>query len=182
MKCATVLAAICGVVFSLLPCSAQAKAPGMLGAPGCGDAAAKFEVRSSKGQHPDHPAAGKAMVFVIEDDSNFNSFPKPTTRVGLDGAWIGATHGNSYLFFPVDPGVHHLCASWQTTVIVGEGHQTAAAHFTADAGETYYFEVKDKYIMGDAGRLSDMSLAPLDSDEGQVLVTRFELSTSHQKK
>ncbi|SPE19325.1 conserved exported hypothetical protein [Candidatus Sulfotelmatomonas gaucii] len=182
MKRAILLAIACGVAYSLLPCWARGSAPDSLGAPGCGDAAAKFDVKNSKGQHPDRPDAGKALVFVVEDDSNFNSFPKPTTRAGLDGKWMGATHGNSYLYFSVDPGVHHLCASWQTTVIVGEGHQTAAAHFTAEADSVYYFEVKDKYIMGDSGRLSDMTLTPLDSDEGQVLVSKFDLSSSHDKK
>lgn len=121
-------------------------------------------------------------MFVIEDDSNFDSFPKPTTRTGLDGQWVGATHGNSYLYFSVAPGVHHLCTSWQTSVIMGKGHQTAAAHFTADSGGVYYFLAKNKFFMADTSRMLDVTLTPLDSDEGQLLVNRSDLSTSRVKK
>ena len=54
--------------------------------------------------------------------------------VGVDGVWVGPTHGDSYLYFAVAPGEHHLCASWQSAVILGAGHQGAAAHFRAEDG------------------------------------------------
>jgi hypothetical protein len=152
-----------------------------LGAPGCGAADAKFEVKTDKSQHPlATPDAGKAQVVFIEDDSEFGSRPFPTTRFGVDGSWVGATHGNSYLEFSVDPGEHHLCASWQTTVIVTQGHKSAAAHFTAAAGESYYFAVKNKWTR-DLGT-AVISLTPLDSDEGQLLAAKFALSASQLKK
>jgi len=150
------------------------------GAPGCGDPNTKFEVKTDKEHHLPQTDALKAQVYFIEDDSNFESFPKPTTRMGIDGQWVGATHGNSYFYVSVDPGVHHLCASWQTTVIVGHGHPTAAAHFTAEAGGVYYFEVKNKWLR-EHGFL-DMSLEPLDSDEGQLLADKFSFSISQPKK
>lgn len=170
------------VVFISLPVLAQEKSASSLGGPGCGDPTVKFEVKTDKGDHPTQADAGKALVYFIEDDSNFGSFPKPTARAGIDGKWVGATHGNSYLFITVEPGVHHLCASWQTTVVVGKGHMTSAAHFTAEAGGVYYFEVKDKLFVGDSSSVTDMSLTPLDSDEGQVLAEKYSLSTSHEKK
>jgi hypothetical protein len=170
------------VVLVSLPVLAQDKGASSLGGPGCGDPAAKFEVKTDKGDHPTQAEAGKALVYFVEDDSNFGSFPKPTARAGVDGKWVGATHGNSYLFFAVDPGVHHLCASWQKTVILGRGHMTSAAHFTAEAGGVYYFEIKDKFIRGDTSAITDLSLTPLDSDEGQVLAEKYSLSTSHAKK
>ena len=37
-----------------------------------------------------------------------------TTRVGLDGIWVGANHGKSYFFVLVNPGDHHLCVAQQT--------------------------------------------------------------------
>ena len=37
-----------------------------------------------------------------------------TTKVALDGAWIGANHSNSYLAFAVAPGERHLCVNWQS--------------------------------------------------------------------
>ena len=162
------------------PVFAQDNATGGAGAPGCGAPNAKFAVKTEKGQHPAQAEAGKALVYVIEDDSDFDSRPKPTTRMGVDGQWVGATHGNSYFFSSVDPGVHHLCASWQSTVILGQGLKTAAAHFTAEAEGVYYFEVKNTWWLdhGSAG----MSLKPLDSDEGQVLANKFSFSTFQPKK
>jgi hypothetical protein len=95
------------------PAFAQS-APGVAMAPGCGAFSVTFSVKTNKNQHPfAQPDAGKALVYFVEDDSNFNATPKPTVRVGLDGAWVGATHGNSYFYFSVDVGEHHLCASWQ---------------------------------------------------------------------
>jgi hypothetical protein len=41
---------------------------------------------------PSQPESGKALVYFIEDDSTFNSSPKPTTRAGIDGNWVGVTH------------------------------------------------------------------------------------------
>jgi hypothetical protein len=168
-------------VFAVFPVTSSVFAQiSSAGAPGCGAPNIKFKVTTEKG-HPRsaQPDAGKALVYFIEDDSDFESFPKPTTRIGVDGEWVGAMHGNSYFYFSVDPGVHHLCTSWQTTVVLAQGHKTAAAHFTAEAGGVYYFEVKNKWLRehGSAGT----SLNPLDSDEGQLLVDKFSLSTSQRR-
>lgn len=150
-------------------------------APGCGADNVKFDVKTDKSRHPlTQPDAGKAQVVFVEDDSEFGSRPFPTTRFGVDGLWVGATHGNSYLSFSVDPGEHHLCASWQTTVIVAQGHKAAAAHFTAAAGESYYFQVKNRWTR-DLGT-AVISLKALDSDEGQLLASKYALSTSQLKK
>jgi hypothetical protein len=56
-------------------------------APGCGAFSVTFSVKTNKNQHPfAQPDAGKALVYFVEDDSNFNATPKPTVRAGLDGA------------------------------------------------------------------------------------------------
>jgi hypothetical protein len=159
---------------------AQNKPPSSLGAPGCGDPSIKFEVKTTREQHPAQPEAGKALVYFIEDDSDFESNPKPTTRMGVDGQWVGATHGNSYFFLRVDPGVHHLCASWQTAVILGQRHESAAVHFTAEAGGAYYFKIRNKWLREHG--TSSVSLEPLDSDEGQLMANEFFFSTSQPKK
>jgi hypothetical protein len=147
--------------------------------PACGPQDIRFDVKTEKGQHPAQPDPGKALVYFIEDDSDFGSFPKPTTRMGVDGEWAGATHGNSYFYVSVNPGVHHLCANWQSSVLLGKGIKTAAAHFTAEAGGVYYFEVKNTYWLehGSPG----MSLKPLDSDQGQLLANMLALSIFRQK-
>lgn len=161
------------------PAFAQDAAGTAVAPGGCGPDTAKFEVKTEK-QHPlGQPEAGKALVYFIEDDTEFGSHPKPTTRIGVDGAWVGATHGDSYFSFTVDPGEHHLCASWQTAVVIFRGHPTAAAHLTAEAGGVYFFRVKNKWVrdLGNAG----IYLVPLDPDEGQLLASKYSFSTFHPK-
>ena len=118
-------------------------------------------------------------MYFIEDDTEFESTPKPTTRIGVDGAWVAANHGNSFSYFSVDPGEHHLCASWQGKTIIGATKTAAAAHFNAEADKVYYFTVKNKWLREHG--FTDVSLFPIDSDEGPLLAGKFALSTSHPK-
>jgi hypothetical protein len=161
------------------PAFAQDAAGTAVAPGGCGLDNAKFEVKTEK-QHPlGQPQAGKALVYLIEDDTEYGSFPRPTVRAGVDGVWVGATHGDSYFSFTVDPGEHHLCASWQTEVALGHGHPTAAAHLSAEAGVVYFFRVKNKWTR-DFGFLG-MDFQPLDPDEGQLMASKFSFSTFHPK-
>jgi hypothetical protein len=140
-------------------------------APACGAPDTKFDVKTDKEQYPAQPETGKALVYFIQDDSEFLSRPRPTTRVAMDGEWLGATRSNSYFYFFAAPGVHHLCTSWQPAILE---QRTAATHFTAEAGTVYYFSVKNGP--------GNMNFSPLDSDERQLLVNQFSFSTSHPKK
>jgi hypothetical protein len=170
------------LVAVLLICSAwaQDKPTGVAVAPGCGPIDAKFDVKTDKTQHPIVAAeSGKAVVYFVEDDSHFQSNPKPTTRIGVDGSWVGANHGSSYFYFPVEPGEHHLCASWQSWIGAGTRNKAAAAHFTAEAGSVYYFTVKNTWLR--ESMIMGIELLPLDSDEGQLLASKFSFSTSHAK-
>jgi hypothetical protein len=141
-------------------------------------------VKTEKSQHPPPTDAGKALVYFIENDSQFDSFPSPTTRMGIDGEWVGATHGNSYFTYPSIQESIIFCASWQKAVLALQGRQTAAAHFAAEAGNVYYnvyyFEVKNTWHR-DHGA-GDISLRLLDSDEGQLLANKFSFSTFQPKK
>jgi hypothetical protein len=102
-----------------------------------------------------------------------------TTRVGLDGAWIGANRGDSYFFFPVEPGEHHLCSDWHVGFVAGGGTKVSLASFTAEAGKTYYFRVR---TMGakDMGNILDLD--PVNSDQGQFLVASSAFSSSVSSK
>ena len=162
------------IVFSAIPffvSFATAQDKPVILAPGCGAQGVKFEVKTQKDrERPPQPEAGKALVYFIQDDSDFSKLPRPTTRMGIDGKWVGATHANSYSYFSVYPGVRHLCASWQPTDL---DHGTAALHFLAEAGGIYFFTVKN--------RVTSISFVPSDSDEGQFLINRLALSTSRPK-
>jgi hypothetical protein len=114
------------------PAFAQNKFADTAVAPGCGAEGAKFDVKTLRRQHPvAQPEVEKAVVYFMEDDSNYNSIFKPTVRAGLDGGWVGATHVNSYFYFSVVPGEHHLCASWQPAEVSAKGRARAMAHLTA---------------------------------------------------
>jgi len=147
------------------------------GAPSCGDPNTEFKVKTDMEQRHPQPDSGKALVYFIQNDLEFESRPRPTTRMGMDGHWVGATHSNSCIHVPVDPGMHHLCASWQGQ---DENQEAAAAHFTAEAGGVYYFQVKNKFLRVNGSRI--ISLTPLDSDEGQLPADKFSLATSQPKK
>jgi hypothetical protein len=150
--------------------------------PGCGAANVEFNVKTDNKQQPAVlPDAGKAHVYFLQDDADFLSRPRPTTRFGIDGAWVGATHSNSYFYVTVDPGVHHLCASWQGLVGLGPQRREAALHFTAEAGSDYYFRAKD--IANPNNKMpAVVLLKPLDIDEGVLLISQFSFSTSTPKK
>jgi len=159
---------------------AQNAATAAAAAPGCGPADVHFQVKTDQNRHPTiQPDAGKAVVYFLQDDAEFLTRPRPTTRMGIDGEWVGATKSNSYFCVLIAPGEHHLCASWQTFEGFGVSHNTAAAHFTADPGGVYFFP-RDVWIR-DLGP-AHVELLPLDSDEGLLLASKFSFSTSTRKK
>ena len=163
--------------------------------PGCGPANVKFDVSTTK-QLPAAPAvqAGKALVYFLQDDLKYDTEPRPTTRFGIDGTWIGATHANSFFYVFVDPGEHHLCANWQSAHFGAafgvSKRETSAVHFTAEAGQTYYFRAQEVTKKDHTGgendvevlKRADVVLGPLDSDEAQVLMNSFSFSSFRQKK
>lgn len=166
---------------------AQITSPGTAVAPGCGAEHIKFDVKTDRSKHPFlKPEPGKALVYFLQDDSYFQSWPRPTTRFGLDGNWVGATQSNSYFYASVDPGEHHLCAGWQSFVGFNVAQKSAAAHFTAEAGGVYFFVVNDRADAdgqhGERLRPAGMKLTTLDSDEGQLLMSKFGFSTSRVRK
>ena len=166
------------IVLLSLPALAQDSAAAVAGLSGCGDPKLKFEVKPSSWKNPAQPEQGKALVYFIEEDINTN-FVTHTSRADIDGKSIGATHGHSYFYFSVDPGVHHICATTQFGVS-SEENLTAVAHFTAEAGGVYYFEIKN--LSWSQPGAHDASLFPLDSDEGKFLTSSLPLVSSHQKK
>lgn len=146
----------------------------------CGSADVNFEVKADKHRHPlGQPTADKALVYFIEDDSLFASIFKPITRVGLDGSWTGATHGESYFYFLVGPGEHHVCASTQSEANWDPHRKTAAAHFTAHAGDVFYFRVRNIWSKE---WLASIDLEPVDSDEALLLMSTFSFSTSRARE
>jgi hypothetical protein len=153
----------------------------------CGDEKTVIDVTTHKdGPALTAPEAGKALVVFIET-ADKNAQPV-TTRVALDGAWVGANKGNSYFASTVLPGEHHVCTDWQLAKRYLKD-SPAFDVFTAEAGKTYYFVVKVGWVANvnavQFTRLDgDMSLglSKVNEDEGKYMVQNSRLSTSTQKK
>lgn len=173
---------------ALLLTAAQAKAKTIL-PDACGDDGVKFDVKAEKNQPaPTGPAEGKAQIIFIEDENRGLGFgAHATVRYGMDGAWVGANNDNSYFVVSVDPGVHHLCASWQSSMKMLK-KSIDVASFTAEAGKVYYFAAEIKITTingasgpgvtnGGGGGSIDFGLSSLNEDEGRYRVKAWKLST-----
>jgi hypothetical protein len=175
--------AVASFVFAVLASAQSPQTPpySTAAAPGCGTGDVKFSVNTERSRHPFvKPDPGETIVYFLQDDSNFRSTPRPTTRFGLDGTWVGATHANSYFYVSVKPGEHHLCAGWQSFVLP-YGKSAAALHFSAESGETYFFVVQNH--AGQHQQIpAGMDFSPLESDEAQLLMSKLGYSTSRPKK
>ena len=108
---------------------------------------------------------GKAMVFVEEDVAHI-AFSGITIRIGVDGKWVGATTNLTYIGFPVEPGVHHLCVSVQGLAMGKLENGITLRALEAKAGETYYIRVRE--TQGQAPPLVFVDM--VDADEGQLLL------------
>ena len=142
-------------------------------AAGCGPNEIQFDVKADKAQHTQAaPDATRAAIYVFSERVEF-----PNVRVGMDGKWMGANHGQSYFFFTAEPGEHRLCWDVQR----GQDKLTdhgAATTFTAEAGKTYFFRTT---LHGSNEVVLRWKLEQLDAAEGMFLVSSWPLSTSRPK-
>ncbi len=154
----------------LFAASAFAQEPPAIVAPACGPGAANFDVKLDKTHHaPVQPDPGKALVYFIQEKGS-DSFAV-TTKVGVDGAWVGANKNSSYFAVSARPGEHHVCANVQSF----RGHPTGHVHFTAEAGQVYYFD--GRLVYGEAPDLY-LLLGAVDSDQASYLIDSLPLSVA----
>lgn len=167
-----------------LPAFAQDPGAALRAKATCGPGKVQFDAKADASQHPlAQPEAGKAAVYVIGSFLG-ESLAEPTVKVGMDGAWLGATRGNSYIFTSVEPGEHHICVNWQSRIVT-PSDLFALANFSAEAGKTYYFRARAfrARIFSETGlQLNSLDLDAANSDEGQYLVASSAFSESHPKK
>jgi len=142
----------------------------------CGLGKEDFEVKLDKSQHSlVQPEPGKARIYFIQNVNTDILNPYTTTKLGIDGAWVGANKHNSYFSVSIEPGEHHLCASmWYSRV----DQHVVLAHLTAEPGKVYYYRLG----IIETRSLSDWKLDPIDSDEAMFLVSSYPLSVSTPKK
>jgi hypothetical protein len=140
----------------------------------CGSLKTQFEVKRAKSQHPLPPEPGKARVYFIQDLGKATCVGCVIVRIGMDGAWVGANEHNSYFSLSVEPGEHHLCAIPQPgylQMLVG------LAHFTAEAGKTYYFRER---MFGEQNQ-AIFDFGPIDSDQAEYFIETYPVSVSYTK-
>jgi hypothetical protein len=134
----------------------------------CGAGGVEFNVKSDlHGQHSPIADPSKALVYFVETPNVELFSGTPTVRIALDGAWVGANHGDSYFFVSVEPGEHHLCASWQSSV--ASQQLVALNSLSVESGKTYCFRTR---VTGDDRVGYSLDLAKTNSDEAQLLIAR----------
>jgi hypothetical protein len=147
----------------------------------CGPFGAHFDTKLSASPAPAQPAPGKALIYVVEDQK-FKIAKEITVRVGVDGAWLGATRGSSYLFFSVEPGEHHLCVDWLSDWLP-QGRLISFYGLTAESGGVHYFRARTMASPSNGYKgIETLDLDLVNADEGTYLVTSSPLSVSHPKK
>lgn len=155
--------------------------------PACGPMPAQFQIKTGAGQ-PLEPQveSGRALIYVVEDQK-YKAVKDVTVRIGVDGAWIGATRGDSYLYFSLEPGEHHLCVDWLSDFLPS-GRAVSRFGFTAEPRHVYYFRARTQGGVGSlterngSGDTAFIDLDLVNSDEGRLLVASSLLSVSHAKK
>lgn len=172
-----------------LPAMGQSAPVDLQGAAGCGPLKEQYRVKLDKTKHAvGQPEAGKALVYVIVEE-----YPRPqdqtyigniTTRVGLDGNWVGANYGESYVSFAADPGEHHLCTDWQS-VHKSQQRLSDAVDLVAEAGKTYFYRVKlwsgNLESPQQPGHEADLKLMEMDVSQGMLMVSKTATSAWKKK-
>jgi hypothetical protein len=166
------------------PLLAQDRSADLRAAAGCGPAATEFSVKVDQNQHVvRQPESGKALVYVIAQEKPDDSYNigDITTRVGLDGTWVGANYGQSYLSFPLAPGEHRVCVDWQSS-LASRQQLSGAAELTAEVGKTYYFRASVLPSALTGGPREGLRFEQVDSAEGLLLLSKTGQSTWKEKK
>jgi hypothetical protein len=164
------------VLVMVFAASAFAQSPADASTAACGPENVSFNVKLDRSQHAlANPDQGKARVYFLHDAGTGSTLGYPTVKVAMDGAWVGANHGNSYFFLSVEPGEHHVCVTLQSSLVA---QRVELAHFAAEAGKVYYY--RTRLVMSRSVEL--LELGAIDNDQGKYLVASTPLSISSPKK
>lgn len=178
MRPAIVALAVVGISANA---SNGAKQENPLIAASCGNGSVKFNSKTTEAQPTPATAKGEATVYVFSK-MNYGGLPTGCTivsRIGMDGKWVGANCGTSYLVSTVPAGEHHLCADWQPGFqTIGSHPLPSLANLHSEPGKTYYFRARLIYAEG----VADITLEPITEDEGKLLIAATPASVSRPKK
>ncbi|MGH9342874.1 MAG: DUF2846 domain-containing protein [Terriglobia bacterium] len=126
----------------------------------CGLNNVKFHVKMVNGQPPAAPEAGKALVYFVQKKYGAGLL----ARIGLDGTWVGALKGNSYIALSIAPGEHRACASLQYPRASREDGEFL--RIAVEAGKVYYYQVRNVETAAPVdGGVDTVEFAPAEVDE-----------------
>lgn len=158
-----------------VPLFAQNQPPAPTAA--CGNFRVSMAVDLDNSQHSvSQPEPGKARIYFIQDTGLAITVAYPTTKIGIDGTWVGANKKDSYFSVAVDPGEHHFCAEIQSSLVPND---IELAHLTTEAGKVYYY--RTRIVMSKGGPIY-LGLVPVDSDEASYMIASYPLATAHARK
>jgi hypothetical protein len=170
------------ILFLILAAPVMAQSTDARTAAGCGPGSFKFDVKTVKSDHAiAQPEPGKAIVYVVEAvRQNVACLKcKSTVRIGVDGEWTAAVEHDSYAYFSVDPGEHHLCGDWQYPV--KSDIRLAAITLKVERDTVYYVVIDLSYVGPDETR-GFIKIKSVDPAQGQALVSTRKLTTLEPKK
>lgn len=128
------------------------------------------------------PGSGQAQIVFLETvEADGLVLSGVEARLGVDGAWVGATKGNSFFALTVPPGEHHLCANWPADFAF-EWERTSLASLHAEAGKVYYYRIKIAHIRTREIEEDTLDLMPVNEDEGKYLFDSLDQATATVKK
>lgn len=93
--------ALVGLLLFASSVFAQNQIPAAVPQSACGRGEVQYDVKRDQGQHIPEADPTKVLVYIIQDEQTVDPCIQCTitTRIGLDGSWIGANNGGSYFFF-----------------------------------------------------------------------------------
>jgi hypothetical protein len=142
----------------------------------CGLENVSFKVKLDQSQHTlAQPDSVKARVYFFQNAGTSHTLRYPTVKLAIDGAWVGANHGNSYFSVSVAPGEHYGCVNLQSSIV---DQRVELAHFTAEAEKIYYYRTR----LVTSRSVVFLELDPIDSDQARYLIATFPRSVSNPKK
>jgi hypothetical protein len=144
----------------------------------CGDEKIKVDVAVQKPSSAPPAANATTATLVFVQRLGESCIGCSVTRVGLDGAWIGANKGASFFSVTAAPGEHHVCAFWEAPGARTE-NKVELTELEALAGQIYYFQIE----IGprSTGEFA-MRLKPIAADMGAFLVSQSKQSVTTPKR
>jgi hypothetical protein len=180
MRIANALVVILGVTG--FGCHLYAQAPARLSQlAGCGEDQTKFKVSRGEVKNSlETPEPGEATVYIVEvvNLADKGRIARPVILQGLDGKWIGATQGFTYVKAVMAPGEHHLCSRWQSDQ-TAYSNQVSLYNFEAVAGRSYFFRTQ---VVMQSKDVPFIDLEPVSEDEGRFLMSQAAHSISTPKR